>query len=76
MSDRMYVPFEPGMGADPVMHPPSRAWRRVKQVPPVEAVQEESCLRASAFHPNLPGNVGMFVRIRNVLTAAGRYPPP
>ena len=40
------------------------------------SVQEESCLRASAFHPNLPGNVGMFVRIRNVLTAAGRYPPP
>lgn len=37
---------------------------------------EETCLRGSAFHPDLAGNVRMFIRTRMILAAAGRYPPP
>jgi hypothetical protein len=40
------------------------------------SVQEESCLRGSAFHPNAAGNVAMFNQVRTVLNAAGRYPMP
>jgi len=37
---------------------------------------EESCLRASAFHPDATANTQMAVRIRRVLNNAGLFPPP
>lgn len=40
------------------------------------SVLEETCLRGSAFHPNLIGNQRMFEQVRAVLAGFDRYPAP
>lgn len=40
------------------------------------SVTEETCLRGSAFHPNIEGNQRMFEQVRAALAAEDRYPSP